>query len=295
MNRDEDTPSGPAEPVHSLPERWILTRLSQVSEEMSAALDTFRFNDAASLCYQFVWHEFCDWYLEMAKQGLYSQDTALKQSTKSVLRKSLTAVLKLAHPFIPFVTEEIWQRLPESNGSIMVSKFPEAGEFPHDEPALREMDLVMEVITGVRNIRGEMGIPPSKKVSIVIEMPDGDNRDAIHRNLIHIQNLAKVDSVHAESRIPKPEMSATVVFGQNQVHVLLKGLLDFQEEKKRLTKEILKLQKEMKTTDTKLANKEFLEKAPEDIVEKVREKAEALKVKMEKLNQNLRFFESAHD
>lgn len=295
MNLGEETPPDAGDAAHSLPERWILTRLSQVSEEMSSALDTFRFNEAASLCYQFVWHEFCDWYLEMAKQGLYSQDDALKQSTKSVLSKSLAAVLKLAHPFIPFVTEEIWQRLPDSHGSIMVSQFPEAGEFLHDEAALKEMGLVMEVITGVRNIRGEMNIPPSRKVSILVEMPDGDDRGAVQGNLIHIQNLAKVDSVHVEAHVPKPEMSATYVFGRNQVHVLLKGLLDFEEEKKRLTKEIQKLEKELKTTDRKLANKDFLEKAPEDIVEKVREKADALTLKMEKLNQNLRFFESAHD
>jgi valyl-tRNA synthetase len=295
MNLEEDSPVEPDDNVNTLPERWILTRLGQVSEEMATALDAYRFNDAASLCYQFVWHEFCDWYLEMAKQGLYSQDPSLKQLTRAVIQKALGAVLRLAHPFMPFVTEEIWQKLPWRNGSIMVAKFPEASEFLSDKQALKEMDLVTGVITGVRNIRGEMNIPPSKKVSILIDMPDSEDAEVIRRNLVHVQNLAKVDSVQVGSSLSKPETSASYVLGRNQVHVLLKGLLDFREEKKRLTKEIQKIAKERETADRKLSNKQFIEKAPDDIVDKVRKKSESLRVKMEKLNQNLSFFESIDD
>ena len=292
MNLDEDIHVEPKDIHHSLPERWILTRLGQVSEEMAGALDNYHFNDAAALCYQFVWHEFCDWYLEMAKPSLYSQDESLKRSSKFTLQEALMAVLRLVHPFMPFVTEEIWQRLPASRGSIMKAKFPEASDFISDPQALGEMDLVMGVITGIRNVRGEMSIPPSKKVNILIEMPDSQDADVIRRNVVHIQNLAGVDSVSADTVVPKPEASATAVFGRNQVHVLLKGILDFQEERKRLRKQIEKIEKEMETASKKLANKKFLEKAPPEIVDSVRKKVESMNVKLEKLSQNLNLFES---
>lgn len=280
---------------YTLADRWILARLGQVSQEIDRAFEEYRFNDAAGLCYQFVWHEFCDWYLEMAKQGLYSHDESLKKSTGAVLQHALMAVLKFLHPFMPYVTEEIWQRLPGTEGSIMVAKFPEKSDFVSDEVALEEMALVMGVITGVRNIRGEMNIVPSKNVSIVIEAPESKEADLIRANTDYIRNLAKVDSVIVESRIPKPEASATAVFGHNQVHVLLKGLLDFEEERKRLRKEIGKIEKDVEAAGKKLSNPQFLGKAPVDIVDKVKDKVASGRLKLEKLHQNLTFFESIND
>ena len=195
MNLDEDGHIEPANLIYNLPERWILTRLGQVSDEIAKDLDEYCFNDAASLCYQFVWHEFCDWYLEMAKQGLYGQEEAFRQSTKYTLQEVLKAVLKLLHPFMPFVTEEIWQRLPDTQESIMEAKFPESSDYISDKRTISEMDLVMDVITGIRNIRGEMNIIPSKKVSVLIEMPNKRDADVVRDNIVHIQNLARVDSV----------------------------------------------------------------------------------------------------
>jgi valyl-tRNA synthetase len=295
MNLDEDIQMQPKDIIYSLPERWILARLGQVSEEMAKALGEYRFNDAANLCYQFVWHEFCDWYLEMAKPGIYGEDESMKRSARSILQKALMAVLRLSHPFIPFVTEEVWQRLPGSQGSIMVAKFPEATDFISDQQALIEMDLVMGVITGVRNIRGEMNIAPSKKVNILIEMPNKDDANVIRNNIVHVQNLAKVESVSMDSSVPKPEASATAVLGKNQIHVLLKGLLDFSEERRRLRKEIKKIEKDMELSSEKLSKKEFMEKAPPEIVDEVREKVKSMSLKLEKLNQNLNFFEAIND
>jgi len=292
MNLNEDMTTEVKDMIHTLPERWILTRLGQVSEDMAKAMDDYRFNDAANLCYQFVWHEFCDWYLEMVKPGLYGEDETLKRSSKLVLQEALTAVLRLIHPFMPFATEEIWQRLPASQGSIMVSKFPDASDFVHNPQALKEMDLVMGIITGVRNIRGEMNIGPSKRVNVLIEMPDEGEANIIRQNMVHVQNLAKVDSLAVESKVSKPEASATAVFGQNQIHVQLKGLLDFSEERKRLRKEIKKIEKDMEISEKKLSKKDFVEKAPPEIVAQVRTKAETMRLKLDKLNQNLDFFES---
>jgi len=295
MNLGDEREGGEDTRIFTLPDLWILTRLGQVSEGVSQALEEYRFNDAAGLCYQFVWHEFCDWYLEMAKHGLYGEEPLLKESAKVTLKEVLMGVLKLLHPFMPFVTEEIWQKLPGIEGSIMVSNFPEPAQHMRDEKALRDMELLMGVITGIRNIRGEMNIPPSKKVSVDIDAASPVEAEILRENVVHIKTLAKVDQINIEPGIPKPGASATAVFGENQVHVLLKGLLDFEEEKKRLRKEIKKVEKDMGMANRKLSNKDFLEKAPVEVVEEVRGKVEALSSKLEKLNQNLSFFETIGD
>ncbi len=295
MNLNGDRERDSKDVIYGLQDRWILTRLGQISQETSKALDEYRFNDAASICYQFVWHEFCDWYLEMAKQGLYGENESLKASSRYILQQVLMAVLKLLHPFMPFITEEIWQRLPRTNGSIMKAAFPDASDFPYDEKTLHEITLIMDIITGVRNIRGEMNIPPSKNVDIVIELPDEKEIRVIRENKIHIQNLAKVNSIEIDTKVPKPEASASAVFGNNQVHVILRGLLNFKEETNRLRKEIKKVEKEMVMSEKKLLNKGFMEKAPAEIVEGVREKVESMKTKLETLQKHLLLFESIHD
>jgi len=295
MNLGDGAGIRPDEVTYTLPDRWILTRLGEVSRDVEKALDEYRFNDGASLCYQFVWHEFCDWYLEMAKQGLYSQDKSFRESTLFVLMKALRAVVRLLHPFMPFVTEEIWQRIPGTEGSVMKADFPMPSEFVSDETAVKEMQLIMGVINGVRNIRGEMNIAPSKKVHIVVEAPEPEEAVSIGRNVHHIRNLAGVDAMEVHAQVVKPEASATAVCGHIQVHVLLKGLLDFDEEKRRLRKEIQKVEKELEGSNRKLSNQQFLEKAPPEIVDEVKGKVESMSLKLDKLNQNLTFFESCHD
>ncbi len=283
------------EPIDTLAGRWISTRLSQVSGEVNQALKDFRFNDAAGLCYQFIWHELCDWFLEMAKQDLYGDDKAMRESARAGIKEALMVSLRLLHPFMPFVTEEIWQKLPGAEGSIMTARFPEASDFLRDEAASREMELLMGVISGVRNIRGEMNISPSKKVSILIDAPDETNAAVFLSNLNHIKTLAKVDDISIEAGAPKPDASATAVVGQISVHVLLRGLLDFEEERKRLRKEINKIKKDIDITNKKLSNDNFLQKAPPQIVAEVRDKAGTLSLRLSKLNQNLAFFEAVRD
>lgn len=275
----------------TLADRWILTRLGQVSEDVTKAIDDYKFNEAAMLAYQFVWHEFCDWYLEMAKQGLYSEDPVVRESARATAQEVLAASLKLLHPFMPFVTEEIWQRLPGTDRSIMIAPFPKRGDFPEDEQAIREMDLLVGVITGIRNIRGEMNIAPSKTVSVVIDLARPEDAELLRRDLKHVQTLARVDQITLGTGLAKPEASATAVFQQNQVHVLLRGLLDFEEEKKRISKTMQKLQKDMQTAERKLGNAGFLDKAPAEVVQEVREKLAAQQAEFGKLQQNLRFFE----
>ena len=292
LNLDGGDPTKGGEAVYSLADRWILSRLHQVSEEVTKAVEEYRFNDGANQCYQFVWHEFCDWYLEMAKEGIYSENGTIRTSTLSVLVTALKAVVKLLHPFMPFVTEEIWQRLPGVQGSIMTAPFPRSTEFEVDEQAVKEMSLVMGAITGIRTIRGEMNIPPSKKADIVVEAPDRNDAEILQLNTPHLRSLGKVESIEIKTAVAKPHGSATAVFGQNQVHVLLKGLLDFEEEKKRLRKEITKAEKDLNMLEKKLSNPQFREKAAAEIIEEVQEKKEALGVRLEKLTHNVKVFET---
>jgi valyl-tRNA synthetase len=295
MNLDPGKKAEGGPRFYTLPDRWILTRLAKVSEEVGHAIENYRFNEAATLSYQFVWHEFCDWYLEMSKQALYGDDMPTKETARAVIQEVLTGSLKLLHPFMPFVTEEIWQRLPGSSGSIMTAPFPEPSGLMADEEAIKEMELLAGVITGIRNIRGEMNIPPSKKVNVMIDVASKEEESILSNNLAHIHNLGKVDEVSIGSGIPKPEASATAVFGNSQVHILLKGILDFEEERKRLEKRINKIKKDIESSNKKLSNKKFLEKAPAEIVAEVKGKAETMCIELSKLNQNLFFLENMDD
>jgi valyl-tRNA synthetase len=295
MNVEGSTQGRVRKEIRTLPDRWILTRLGQISGEVCRALDEYRFNDAANSCYQFVWHELCDWYLELAKNTLYGEDSEQKEATRETVLEAMKGSLQLLHPFMPFVTEEIWQRLPEAEGSIMVSTFPEPDAFIQDEKSVTDMESLMGVVHGIRNIRGEMNIPPSKNVSVVIDVAERGAREVLEAHLDHIRTLGKVEEVTIGSNVPKPEASATAVFGKNQVHVLLRGILDFREEKKRLGKAIEKLEKDIHVASKKLANQAFLDKAPADVVAEVKEKMENLSVKLEKLHQNLSFFENIRD
>jgi valyl-tRNA synthetase len=295
MNVDGDGRKHARKGNRRLSDRWILTRLGQVSREVCMALDDYRFNDAANMCYQFVWHELCDWYLEMAKDSLYGENAGQREATRETVLFTLRESLKLLHPFMPFVTEEIWQRLPGPPESIMVAKFPDGEEWVQDEDAVRDMEMLMSVVYGIRNIRGEMNIPPSKKVGIVIDVTEKEVQEVLEDHQTHIRTLAKVEDITIGSEMTKPEASATAVFGKNQVHVLLRGILDFAEEKKRLGKAIQKLEKDIDGAKKKLTNKGFLEKAPADVVEEMKERVETLSIKLEKLNQNLSFFESIRD
>jgi valyl-tRNA synthetase len=278
--------------TYTLEDRWILTRLGEVAQEVSKALDEYRFNDAASGCYQFVWHEFCDWYLEMVKPSLYGREEVMKGSVRGTMLEVLKSVLKLVHPFMPFVTEEIWQKLPGTKGSIMKADFPDAARAVRDEEASSQMQLLMAIVGAIRNIRGEMGIPPGKKVETVMEVPDQAQADFLNRYEAYIRNLAKVDAISLGASVSKPEGSATAVIGDVQVHVLLKGLIDVKEEKRRLTRETEKIIKELDGLRKKLANQAFLEKAPDEVVEEVRERVEGLTQRMGKVNQNLQILES---
>jgi len=273
----------------SLPDKWILSRLQQATADVTAALDSYRFNEAAGTIYNFVWHEFCDWYLEAIKPALYDKEGPEKlETTRAVLWRVLRDTLVLLHPFIPFVTEEIWHHMPGTDGSIMKAAHPAdaAQTFQYPESEV-EMALLMEVITGIRNVRGEMNIAPSLSLQAQVQSDDEKTRQIItsHRDLVI--NLAKLDALTVEKIGQRPKSSATAVVSKTSIFVSLEGIIDFAKETNRLEKEIQKLAAELATVSKKLGNDGFLSKAPAEVIDKVKQKQSALLEKQEKIQTNL--------
>jgi valyl-tRNA synthetase len=277
------------EAIRALPDKWILSRLEHVARTVAGALDDYRFNEAAGTLYQFVWHEFCDWYLEAIKPTLYDdQRVEAGETTLAVLRHVLQNTLILLHPFIPFVTEEIWHRLPGAEGSIMTAAFPadHAGRY-QDPGAETAMDLIIGVVTGIRNIRGEMNLSPSLALDAVVQSEEDISRRTIRSHEHIITNLARLASLTVDSNARRPKAAATAVINGATIYVPLEGVVDFSKEINRLEKEVGKLTQELATVNKKLDNEAFLDKAPKDVVAKVKEKQALLSEKMEKLQGNL--------
>jgi valyl-tRNA synthetase len=279
--------------VHlSLPDRWILSRLKRVTAAMANSLDNYRFNEAASELYNFVWHEFCDWYLEAVKPALYGkQGESQKQAALQVLWHSLRDILILLHPFMPFVTEEIWHKLPDTQGSIMKAAFPsdrsDAAEILPDEHVESQMTLLIELISGIRNVRGEMNIPPSLDLEVLVQSKDQTTNETIERHQDVVINLARLKALNVATAGERPKSSATAVVDGATIFVSLEGIIDVVKESERLEKEINKLSNELAGVLKKLENDAFLKKAPAQVVNKVKEKHDRLIEKQQKLRLNL--------
>jgi len=272
----------------ALPDRWILSRLSQVTDTVASALEAYKFNEAAATLYKFIWHEFCDWYLEAIKPALYDENGSQRAHTLNVLWRVLKDSLVLLHPIMPFVTEEIWSKLPGTEGSIMNADFPLGGNgVERDTPAENEMALVIGVITAVRNIRGEMNLAPGLKLDVQVQTADDTQRRWLDAGTALICSLAKIDTFSIAVPGDKPKTSAAVIVDGASVLVNLEGIIDFDKESARLEKEIAKLSKDITGMDKKLANEGFLSKAPAYVVAGVREKHTALSEKRAKQQDSL--------
>ncbi len=276
----------------SMPDRWILSRLTKVAHQVADAIETYKFNEAAGAAYQFVWHEFCDWYLEAVKPALYDENhgdvkTAALQTLWTVLRD----ILVMLHSFAPFVTEEIWDKLPGTEGSIMQAGYPKPEAYVDDVNVLhgaeKEMAFVMDVITGIRNIRGEMNIAPSAKLAVAVASQQPLVQQTIEDQKALIINLARLASLDVQTDEQHSDTAATAIISDATVFVELKGVVDFAQEAQRLEKEIGKLTKELTTIGKKLNNEGFLSKAPANVVADVREKQAVLAEKKDKLSRTL--------
>ena len=276
----------------SLADKWILSRLKRTAVSISEAIDDYQFNDAAAALYQFTWHEFCDWYLEIIKPGLYGKEGPLRQNaTMGVLWRVLHDTLILLHPIMPFVTEEIWHKLPGTDGSIMTAQFPldrpDEADIAVDSAAETDMGLIINAITGIRNIRGEMNIAPSSALKAIVHTDDPAAMELLQEYRAIITNLARLDSFAVSPTGPKPVKSATAILEQASIYVPLEGVVDFNAEARRLEKEMRKIDAELKTVTNKLENENFMTKAPEQIVSKVKIKQKKLLEREAKLESNI--------
>jgi valyl-tRNA synthetase len=261
-----------------LADRWILSRVQRVAADVDAALESYRFSDAANAIYQFVWHELCDWYIELAKPHLHmppdgSAPSPRRRFVQGTLAYVLEQTLRMLHPMAPFVTEEIWQKLPKPGhlpASLMVTIYPKGDSRFIDEAAEKEMALVQEMATSVRMLRSTYNVPPSWSVPVEVRVPDDAQRALIDRHRALVENVSRVTMSLVASGGSVAQSAKEVVGAWAEVVMPLAGLIDVEAEKARLAKDITKAEREIGNLEKRLSNPQFLEKAPEDVVAELR-------------------------
>jgi len=269
----------------TLPQRWILSRFYSTLELVTDYIDRYKFNEAANAIYEFLWHEFCDWYIEIAKSDISESETQI------ILYKVLEKSLRMLHPIMPFVTEEIWQRLPREKDSavdsIMISKWPHVQKKIISTEAERSMVKLIDIIVALRNIRAVWNIPQSAGISAIINAHDSADEKLINENADMIKRLAKVSEIVSKNK-EKPKGSATSVIGSIEIYVPLEGLIDLGKERARLEKEEARIDGLIKATESRLKDENFTSKAPEEVVESQRMQVGELKLQLKKLKDNLK-------
>ena len=255
----------------SVADRWILTRLNETIEKVTHLFDRFEFGEAGRNLYNFIWDDFCDWYIEMSKETLYGDNPEAKRMNQAVLVYVLDNIVRLLHPIMPFVTEEIFSKLPTTTGSIVVASYPQANEFS-DESAAEGMEVLKEVIRAVRNIRAEVNTPLSKAVTLLIQANDEKVQAFLTANQNYIMRFCNPDELVIATELAVPDMAMSQVITGATIYLPLANLINLTEEISRLEKELAKLDGEVKRVQGKLANERFVSKAPQAVVEQERAK-----------------------
>ena len=272
-------------------DHWIISEFQKTAAAVNLAMETYRFDLAAKEIYEFVWDEFCDWYLELTKPVLNSDDAsqAQKLGTQQTLGRILESILRLAHPFLPFLTEELWQKLPStvrlSGDTIMLQPFPVADENLINDAVSKDINWLKTVVTGVRNIRGEMDISPAREVPILFSNGSAEDQDRLNKFTEELSFLVRPESLTWLGDNAEKPMSATALVGEMKLLVPMAGLIDKEAELARLDKEIDRKQKDRGKTEGKINNPSFVEKAPDEVVQKERDKLQDLDSALEKLNE----------
>ena len=272
-------------------EKWILSRSAHTSLLVKQGIENYKFNEAASAVYKFVWHEFCDWFIETAKPALYDKEGVQRRNcARSVLSKVLNDTVVMLHPFMPFVTEEIYSILPGTKGSIMKASYPydkkEYGIY-RNEIVEKDVEFVFNMISGIRNIRSEMKIQPSMKLKVLAHTEDKREKIIIAENKSFIVNLATLESFYFCETDTIPSSSASSVTGNTTCFVMLEGVINFDKEIARLEKDVEKNTKELLGVQKRLNNESFLDKAPDNIIQKVKAQYSDLEKENEQLKENL--------
>lgn len=256
----------------SVADKWILTRLNETIERVTSLAERYEFGEVGRELYNFIWDDFCSWYIEMAKLPLYGEDEAAKKTTRSILAYVLDQTMRLLHPFMPFITEEIWQHLPHEGESITVAAWPTVRTDLHFADEADNMKLLMDIIRSVRNIRAEVNTPMSKKVPLFISAKDAATAAVLKDNQAYLEKFCNPDTLTIGEGLEAPGQSMTAVVTGAQVFLPLVGLINLEEEIARLEKELEKWAKEVKLVTGKLSNEKFVSKAPEALVNAEREK-----------------------
>ncbi|OHB33919.1 MAG: valine--tRNA ligase [Desulfuromonadaceae bacterium GWC2_58_13] len=274
----------------SLADKWILSRLSEASRDANQALKEYRFNEAASVLYVFTWNSFCDWYIELIKDDLYGSDPEVKARAQSVLYVVLESLLRLLHPLMPFITEEIWHALPGERPAAFIvdTPYPTGEGGLHDPRGVARMELIMDVIKGIRNIRGEMDVAPSKQVVAVLDCKSESSAATLADGQGYIRTLARVGELTLGVGVKRSEQAATQVAGDVEILLPLAGLINVEEEEKRLLKEIAKVEKDVAMFSQKLSNESFVANAPRHVLEKDRGKLQEAGEKLAILQESLK-------
>ncbi|WP_153123033.1 valine--tRNA ligase [Peribacillus tepidiphilus] len=256
----------------SVADKWILTRLNETIETVTRLADKYEFGEVGRVLYNFIWDDFCDWYIEMAKLPLYGEDEAAKKTTRSILAYVLDNTMRLLHPFMPFITEEIWQNLPHEGESITIAAWPTVNKELSDHEAAEEMNLLMEIIRAVRNIRAEVNTPLSKKIKLILKAKDDKIAAQLDKNSAYIERFCNPEVLTIGTNVEEPEQAMTAVVTGVELILPLQGLINIEEELKRLEKELDKFNKEVERVQKKLSNEGFIKKAPEKVIEEERAK-----------------------
>ena len=273
MNTEEqDNGLSDAPCTYTQVDRWIVSRLNQVTAITSNAIDNYRFDLAAQAIYEFTWNEYCDWYLELAKISLQSDDVTLQRATRKTLLTVLESILRLAHPIMPFITEEIWQRVAPLAGiqaeSIMLQPYPVADNSHIDNSAIAEINWVMNFILGVRRIRGEMNIAPSKPLPVLLQNGSIIDQSYLSNSSVYLQRLGRLESITWLSNDDTTPESAIALVGELKILIPIAGLIDKDAELIRLDKEIQKIKNDLPRIQGKLSNPTFINKAPAEVIDK---------------------------
>jgi len=266
----------------TLADRWILSSFNDTARKVTKNLEAYRFNDAASALYDFIWHKYCDWYLEMSK---LSSDTA---ATQRILVTVLKGCLRLLHPFMPFITEDLWQKMPKRPCKwIMTAEWPSPDEKYDDAKAADNMEKLIGVVTAVRNVRAFWNIGNKAEMKVLLSVGAQVDKELLEQNMRYIERLARCKVQAIEENIPRPDQSVAVLIEKIRLFIPLGGTVDVEKEKGRINKKMEDMQRYLDGIGRKLSNKSFVEKAPEDVVRKEEEKKRTFEEQIKNLRDNL--------
>lgn len=293
MNLDGFTPVEIKDAEYQLADRWILSRLNRTINEVTVALERYDLGEAARLLYDFIWDEFCDWYIELAKPRLNSSKKRDRMVVQNLLHQVLMDMLRLLHPFMPFITEEIYQHLPGHGETIMIDAWPVENQAFVSREDEEKMEQLMQVIRGIRNIRAEFQIPPGTRIPVVIATRDEGFAHLLGGNQAYIQEMGRVKRLTVETSLDqKPAQAVSAVTALAEIYVLLEGVLDVDKEVARLEKDLKNAQAELDKALGKLGNQQFLARAPREVISKEEAKAEEARQKKEGIQQRLQILKS---